>query len=145
MTKEEIQKSIEIGETRKCNCCNEILNVKEFYIKVSKNKNHFRFNSPCKFCSNLNRNVNYQKAYQRKLKYNITQNDYETMLINQDYSCAICKIHREDVSRDFAVDHCHKTGKIRDLLCINCNIMLGNGKDNKNIFKGAIKYLQKHK
>lgn len=145
MTKEEIEKLIEVGATRKCNCCNETLNVEEFYVKVSKNKNHFRFNSPCKFCSNLNRNINYQKAYQRKLKYNITQNDYESMLINQDYSCAICGIHREDLNKDLAVDHCHSTGKIRDLLCHNCNAGIGFFKESLFKLESAIKYIKKHK
>lgn len=145
MTKEQIQNLIETNATRKCKCCNELLNVNDFYIKASKNEKHFRFNSPCKFCSNLNRNVNYQKAYHRKIKYGIEQSDYDNMLKNQNFSCAICEIHIEDVNRDFSVDHCHTTGKIRDLLCINCNSMLGMGKENKNIFKSAIKYIQKHK
>jgi hypothetical protein len=145
MTKEKIQKLIDGGATRKCNCCNEILLVSDFYIKKSNNENHFRFNSPCKFCSNINRNINYQKQYHRKLKYNLTQNDYEKMLINQNYSCAICGIHREDLNKDLAVDHCHLTGKIRGLLCANCNSGIGFFKENLFKLKSAIKYIKKHK
>jgi hypothetical protein len=66
------------------------------------------------------------------------------MLINQDYSCAICGIHREDLSRDLAVDHCHSTGKIRDLLCINCNLGIGFFKESLFKLKSAINYLKKH-
>lgn len=52
--------------------------------------------------------------------------------------CSICK---KTVSR-LNVDHCHKTGKTRGLLCTNCNIGLGNFKDNIEILKRAIKYLK---
>lgn len=145
MTKEKIQKLIDSGATRKCNCCNEVLLVSDFHIKKSNNENHFRFNSPCKFCANINRNINYQKAYHRKLKYNITENDYQKMLINQDYSCAICGIHREDLNKDLAVDHCHSTGKIRDLLCANCNSGIGFFKESLFKLKSAIKYIKHHK
>jgi len=146
MTKEKLYQLIESGATRKCNCCNELLIVTEFYIRKDvKNNKHYRFNSPCKFCANITRNIDYYKAYQRKLKYNLTTEEYDLKLHFQNYSCAICNIHRDDYSKDFAVDHCHQTGKVRSLLCNNCNSGLGFFKDNLTIIQKAIAYLNKHK
>jgi hypothetical protein len=42
------------------------------------------------------------------------------------------------------VDHDHKTGKVRQLLCRNCNMVLGQVGDNANLLEEMIKYLQKH-
>ena len=42
------------------------------------------------------------------------------------------------------VDHCHKTGKIRGLICDSCNVGLGRFKDNIDNLKNAIKYLEKN-
>ena len=146
MTKEKLYQLIENGATRKCNSCNEVLLVSEFHIKKDiKHNKHYRFNSPCKICANITRNIDYHKAYQRKRNYNLTTKEYDVKLIEQNYSCAICNIHRDDYSKDFAVDHCHKTGKVRALLCNNCNLGLGFFKDSSSIIKKAIVYLDKHK
>lgn len=86
-------------------------------------------------------------------KYNITLEQYNEMLINQNNSCAICGSPDPGVG-SFAVDHDHsccaerKTscGKcIRGLLCSNCNNGLGRFKDNFEILLKAAKYLQKKK
>ena len=41
-----------------------------------------------------------------------------------------------------AVDHCHKTGKIRGLLCSTCNLMIGNAYDNPEILRSGANYLE---
>lgn len=145
MTKEEIEKQIEDGATRKCKSCNETLPVTSFFIKKDPNNKYYRFNSPCKECSNANRNASYQKAYQIKTKYNMTSEEYKNMLIAQEYSCDICGIHRDDCSKDFSVDHCHSSGNVRGLLCQSCNIGLGNFRDSIKIMKNAIAYIKKSK
>ena len=61
------------------------------------------------------------------------------MLIEQEKRCVICK--RNVILR---VDHCHTTGKVRGLLCHNCNTGLGQFKDNIDNLKMAIKYLEKN-
>lgn len=63
------------------------------------------------------------------------------MIINQNNSCYICN---EILSKRAFVDHCHSTGKIRKLLCNNCNLALGNAKDNIEILKNMINYLEEH-
>ena len=75
-----------------------------------------------------------------KRKYNITIDEYEIMLINQNMCCAICGDHFENLN----VDHNHDTGEIRELLCGNCNKGLGNFQDNINTLVKAIEYLKKH-
>lgn len=52
--------------------------------------------------------------------------------------CAICAITTSDVLH---VDHCHTTGKIRGLLCHQCNVLLGASKDSITTLQNAIKYL----
>lgn len=145
MTKEKIEELIKIGATRKCNKCNEVLSVTDFHIKVDKNNKHCRFNSPCKSCANIGRNINYQKLYQRKIKYNLSNEEYNLILKEQSYSCAICNIHQDDYHKEFSVDHCHKTGKVRALLCNQCNSGIGFFRESTSIMKKAIDYIKKHK
>ena len=148
MTKEQIQKLITEGKTRFCKKCNKDLPVTEFYIKTSSNKNHFRFNSPCKKCSNIYQVVNrseYQRKYHLLKKFNIDIETYNKMLSEQNNSCFICNVKFDNDSKKFAVDHCHETNNIRGLLCQNCNTGLGFFRDNIEILQNAIEYLRRHK
>ncbi len=76
-----------------------------------------------------------------KRKYNLTPEQYLTMLKNQNGVCAICG--KQEKNRRLAVDHCHKTGKIRGLLCALCNTAIGKFNDDVNLLTKAIKYLKK--
>ena len=62
----------------------------------------------------------------------------------QDGCCAICKKPQVEFKRAFAVDHDHKTGEIRGLLCSKCNITLGNSNDDVAILEQAIQYLNQY-
>ena len=72
-----------------------------------------------------------------KYKYNITIYDYKTMLLAQNNKCAICS-----ETDKLCVDHCHKTGKVRGLLCKKCNSGLGYFKDSIEFMSKAIEYLK---
>lgn len=85
------------------------------------------------------------RNYTLKTRYNITSEIYEQMLKAQDYKCAICEVRQEDKTYHFNVDHCHSTGVVRGLLCSPCNVFLGVSKDNVNVFKRAINYLEEKK
>jgi hypothetical protein len=86
-------------------------------------------------------------------KYGLTPEQYDDMRAAQKYKCALCEIHEEDAPRGRAktsatalhIDHCHTTGKIRSLLCYNCNNMLGKAKDNEQTLAKAIEYLKEHR
>ncbi len=81
----------------------------------------------------------------RKLlaKYGITEEEYQSMLAAQDNRCAICNTHTSSLPRRLSVDHCHRTGKIRGLLCLKCNSLLGYAEDNEVILGTAISYLRR--
>jgi len=89
---------------------------------------------------NPNKHSNLLHKSNLKLKFGITIDNYEEMLRDQHGRCAICRCLPKN--KRLAVDHCHKTGAIRGLLCASCNQMLGRGKDNSNTFKRAIQHLK---
>jgi len=64
------------------------------------------------------------------------------MLEEQEHKCAICSTSDADLDKLLSVDHCHTTGKVRGLLCNNCNLALGNFKDKIENLKSAINYLK---
>lgn len=83
--------------------------------------------------------------YELKKSHNLTVEEYDQLLKKQNHVCAICfkpeHVIHLGKPRRMAVDHCHETGKIRGLLCTNCNKLLGHAKDNKQILGQAIAYL----
>jgi len=76
--------------------------------------------------------------------YGITLEEYNDKFIKQNESCAICKIHQDNLKICLSVDHCHKTGRIRGLLCSACNHLLGKAKDDISILEESINYLKKY-
>lgn len=74
-------------------------------------------------------------------KYNVTQDDIDLMLVKQDGKCYLCD---EDIRQKPYVDHNHKTGKIRKLLCFHCNVGLGHFKDSIELMQKAIDYIKAH-
>ena len=65
------------------------------------------------------------RRYVLKKMYGISLEQYETMRIEQNYCCAICGKREDNGKRKLHVDHDHKTGKIRSLLCFKCNGGIG--------------------
>lgn len=84
----------------------------------------------------------------RRLNWKVE--DYYKMHSDQNGKCAICNLEETSKSRTdgkiraLAIDHCHKSGKIRNLLCHDCNTGIGKFKDNIELMKQAILYLEKH-
>lgn len=92
-------------------------------------------------------NIWYDKYL--KMNYKIGQTEYNEMLIKQNYTCFICKLPETKLNvkgqiKPLSVDHCHKTGKVRGLLCTTCNTSLGGFKDNIELLENAIIYLKQH-
>ena len=70
----------------------------------------------------------------------LTLEEYRELLRRQNGVCAICK--RDDSRGSLAVDHCHKTGLVRGLLCRSCNTSLGKMNDDPELLRRAIAYLE---
>ena len=82
-----------------------------------------------------------RRAY-LKYTYGITQEEYEAMHATQNGVCALCG--RPSFRGRLAVDHCHSTGAVRELLCNACNTGLGLFQDSPELLAKAIEYLKKH-
>jgi len=92
-----------------------------------------------------------QQDYHLKKKFGMGSGEYEKLLESQGGVCAICgnketrPDHNNGKPRRLAVDHNHKTGKVRSLLCSNCNIAIGLLGDSTDTIKSAMEYLEAHK
>lgn len=109
--------------------------------------------------SKLEYNKRYRKAHkdfygtdyhtaQLQRNYGITFYDLQDMAKAQDHKCAICGNpeyeQRNGRVRHLSVDHDHRTGKVRALLCTACNKGLGHFKDDVDLMLKAIAYLRHH-
>lgn len=77
-----------------------------------------------------------------KAKYNITEDDYKRMLSEQNGVCKICGRGPSKLNNKLHIDHCHKTKRIRGLLCHQCNWYLGVIDDNIDILNKIKDYLK---
>lgn len=89
------------------------------------------------------------KNTELKKLYGITLQDYQRMAEAQNHRCAICgeletAVDKQGVPRRMPVDHCHATGKIRELLCSACNKALGGFRDRPDLLRKAAGYIEKH-
>ena len=80
-----------------------------------------------------------------KVRHKLTWNDYCEMLEDQENKCKICNNPHIDAPRKrLHVDHCHKTGLVRALLCHGCNNLLSRAKDDPEVLRKAMEYLNEH-
>ena len=86
------------------------------------------------------------KRYMLKYEYKMTKEEYDQRLKDQDGKCAICGTEKpyNQEGKNFAIDHDHKKGIIRGLLCHGCNVGLGHFKDDPSLLQRAIDYLGKY-
>lgn len=101
------------------------------------------YRNKCLNCHNLYikdwRSANPSKKYHLKDRYGLSYDQYFIMLVEQNYQCKICSIHN-DVKK-LGVDHCHSTGRVRGLICQDCNFSLGRMQDSVERLQNAINYL----
>ena len=131
---------------KECTICKEEKCLEDF---VKRNNRKSGSQPYCKKCHNFKIRTTYSsivmKNYDLKRMYGIDLNDYEEMLKEQNYCCKICKKNINTLNKGhkkaLCVDHCHKTKKVRGLLCDSCNRGIGLLKEDLNILEEAIKYL----
>lgn len=90
---------------------------------------------------------NPEQAHDMHLRrtYGVEYGTYQTKLSEQDGVCAICKTENPGGnSKNFHMDHCHDTGKVRGLLCTSCNNGIGRFRHDPELVKRAVDYLVAH-
>jgi hypothetical protein len=130
-------------DTKACSACLRVFPL-AFFSKAKKRRKGRC--SECKEC---------RKEYKAKTKernrwtaifrlYGMTKEHFENTLKKQNGKCKICCSTSPGKGNYFAVDHCHTTGKIRGLLCNNCNLALGLMGDDPKLLQDAAKYLEEN-
>ena len=79
----------------------------------------------------------------RLARYGLTQEQYTEMRTRQEGGCAICRSTLTGGKAE-CIDHCHRTGKVRSILCHPCNAALGLARESKEILQSMIGYLEVH-
>ena len=126
--------------TKQCRSCGLQKPLSQYYVR----------NPDCKDCTKVKRAADYKnnpdKYREKELKknYGITLQDWNDMFEAQGGRCAICGTHQCNTGKAFAVDHCHLTGKVRGLLCANCNTGIGKLNDDPELLTKAAEYLRSH-
>ena len=112
----------------------------------------------CKRCAGVMRKANLaskppgeweehlRKSHLRR-KYGISSEEFYKLLKSQEGRCSICRVEMDSTTRQNApkkvqVDHDHKTGQVRGLLCFSCNTGLGKFRDSEELLHKAIAYLK---
>lgn len=127
-----------------CGKCSCFKDVSEFSRSRDRSNG---LTSICKKCAS----IRFKKGYNSELKskhwekrltrlYGISAQEYSSLLERQNGFCAICK---KKTKTKLAVDHCHKSGKVRGLLCFRCNSTLGKVEDSQELLAYFIEYLKK--
>lgn len=134
-------KSYTGGIKYSCKKCSKL--IRHNYYK----NNKLRTKETCKLWvkNNPHKMKLYYKKQDLKKLYGLTIEKFNNMLREQNYNCAICAQHMSNCTKKtLYVDHCHKTGKIRKLICGNCNSGLGMFKDRIDLLQLAISYIKEH-
>lgn len=84
----------------------------------------------------------YNRKQNLNRRYGLQLEDYNKMLIEQDFKCAICSSKHSEMEK-LCVDHCHTSGAIRGLLCHSCNKFLGFLEKNRHNLEIALNYLRR--
>ena len=136
-----------------CNRCKTYKLMPEFAINK---KSIGGRKSICKVCSNDAQKALYKRrreedpeAHTLKLRkqtlkkgYGLTLDDFDRMLQEHNHVCAVCG-KPESFRENLTIDHCHTTGKIRGLLCTNCNSGIGKLGDTSVAVLKAVVYLER--
>jgi hypothetical protein len=125
--------------SRKCSACKDQVQLKAFIAFSEKNPDYFKNHHAQRRLDGKN-----LKALLMR-EYGITVEEYQEFRRKQNDLCAICKSPEGNWKANgskLVVDHCHKTGKVRGLLCPSCNRGLGQFEDNAERLKSAMIYIK---
>ena len=129
---------------RSCTDCGEFKSADNFSLsRDTRSLTGVAMVAKCKPCNEFRK----YKCFLKR-RYGITYDDYERILSEQNFGCAICgekHSNNKRTSGKLFVDHCHKTNIVRGLLCSRCNHALGQFDDDPIKLKCAILYLERIK
>lgn len=93
--------------------------------------------------ANYRKNIDAHKDAMLRRNYGITLEQYNAMLASQDHGCKICKSKTSNskAAKSLFVDHCHRTGVVRGILCNKCNAGIAYFNESKELLAEAIRYL----
>ena len=136
--------------TKTCSRCQQVLPPEAFRIARTRKDGLDYYCRACRTAYSIGwrrRNPDKSAAHKRLYLYGITSEQAEAMLASQAGLCAICRqpltLSRSDKSLPTAhVDHDHRTGTVRGLLCYACNHGLGHFKDSVSLLRSAALYLE---
>lgn len=94
---------------------------------IEKNREKSRAMKRARYDAHIDKIKAVERERFYRKTYGITVADYDRMLKGQGGKCGICGAEKpgNGAHKNFAVDHCHETGRIRGLLCVRCNVGLG--------------------
>lgn len=133
-----------------CTSCDQLVDIKLFGLRPA---NLDGLQSDCKSCRSIaenerskdpeyrNRSKECTERYRLKRKYGISIEERDRLIESQNGLCAICKSTCRTGNK-LSVDHSHVTGKVRGMLCANCNLGLGSFMDSISSLKSAVEYLE---
>jgi len=132
---------------KECRHCNEIKSLGDFHSNKEMRDGRSSYCKPCaseRSSAWKSKNKDKAKCADLTRKYNLSLEGYNYLYKSQGGKCLICGVSELKSSRQtLFVDHCHKTGEIRGLLCHHCNSGLGYFRDNPNLLKKAQWYLNR--
>lgn len=129
--------------TKVCSSCKEEKDVSAYYSrKISVDG----LRGQCKKCekrygSKWHKEGRWRDWHYRR-SYGISEGSVGRLLLTQGSKCAICSSHLDFPSRKTHLDHDHKTGEVRGILCSRCNTGLGKFNDSIETLEKAIRYLK---
>ena len=131
---------------RKCYKCHQTKDISQFYGDKSKNSGR---NYECKECTKARVKATRDPERSRDLhyrrNYGITLADFNRMVLAQGSKCACCGTSEpRGKHNQWCVDHDHVTGTVRELLCKDCNIVLGLVEDSPQHLHRLSEYVLKH-
>ena len=139
-----------VENTRQCSVCKITKLLSEFARRKNRRSGRFCY---CKECANKakakwkkdnpEKDIASRRKSMLKKRYGLTLEQYDKMFEEQGCGCAICGEVNKSGYR-LAVDHNHNTGKIRALLCQNCNRKIGEIENDPGLFDKLVIYLHNH-
>ena len=137
---------------KRCRVCNILKNENDYYLCKRKGGNPEARHTECKECAKArikaSRDANPDAARDSHLRrsYGINLADFNRMVLAQGSKCACCGTDKPGGKHNqWCVDHDHVTGSVRELLCKDCNIVLGLVEDSPEHLQRLIAYIIKHK